>query len=469
MSLPPTYCNPLPLPNYQRGYASRDKAREDWRWLHEERRDFREMADPCVIRWRNRWYLFPSCGLLWWSDDLVNWTYEPIEPDPGYGPTVVEKDGFLYMTANGDRMWRAEHPLGPWTLLGTITDEHGRPTWWNDAMLFVDDDGALYCYHGSGNDGIYVVRLRDDDPTRFAGPRIHCFGFNPEHVWERFGAYNQDPDRGYVEAAWMTKWNGHYYLQYSACGTEWKGYAVGCYVGESPTGPFVPQRRNPILIHRGGLINGCGHHTVFPGPDGSLWCLYTTLVRIEYLYERRVAMDPVGFDEHGEMFIAGPTETPQLAPGINPDPARGNDAGLLPLSVDQPVRASSHAPGREPVYAVDDNIRTWWEAKDGTLPQWLEVDLDREYTVCAARIMFADRGLDYDAGVLPGPYQYRIEGARDGGPWEVLLDRTDNAVDRHIAYDTWEPRLVRRVRLTVLGAPRGMTVGIWEFTVFGRA
>lgn len=483
-----TYCNPLPLPNYQPG-----------RW-HKLRpgytgASFREMADPTVIRWQGRWYLFPSAGLLWHSDDMVNWEHHPIEPvDPGYAPTVVEHGEYLYLSTSwdGSAIWRAKHPLGPWERLGTfghdadnnptwLKDENGEPVRWGDPCLF-SDNGALYCYCNQARpsdpgarykltscDGeIFGVRLRDDDPTRFAEKAVKLFQFNPDHVWERMGEFNQNLHTHILEGPWMNKINGRYYLQYSANGTEFTNYAIGCYTGNKPLGPFTYQKRNPILIHRGGLVNGCAHHSVVEGPNDTYWCFYTTLVGIDYRFERRIGMDPVGFDENGEMFVAGPTETPQFAPGLVSDPAKNdNSPGLIPLSVHTHATASSSAPGRDPSYAVNNHIRTWWEAERSDTPQWLQVDLDFSYEVHAARILFADRGLDYAAGVLPGPYRYVIEGSLDGKEWTMLFDHSKNAVDRHIAYHTFPAQKVRYVRLTVLSAPPGMRIAVWEFTVFG--
>ena len=469
MDLSRTYCNPLPLPEFQRGTFCLDK-KPSVHWQHDVMRDFREMADPTVLYWQNKWWLFPSCGLLWWSDDFVTWHHQAIEPvDPGYAPTVLaSRDGWLYMTACCDKLWRSRHPLGPWELLGQIRDENGQVFRFADPALFEDDDGSIYCYHGLGPDGIYVAKLRRDDLTRFDGPRVHCFAFNTDHAWERFGEHNQDPDLAYIEGGWINKIHGKYYLQYSGPGTEWKNYSVGCYVANGPLGPWRPQVRNPILTHRGGLINGTAHHSIVPGPGGTWWCFYTLLVRIEHRFERRIGMDPVGIDEHGELFVAGPTDTPQCGPGVVPNPSLGNDAGLLPLSVNESVRASSYVSGHEPTHAVDDYIRTWWEARTGG-PEWLWVDLHREYDVAAARTMFGDRGLDYEAGILPGPYRYRIEGSKDDQTWTVLCDQSQNTVDRHIAYDTFTAQRVRYVRLVIEQAPQGMPVSVWEFTVFGRA
>lgn len=482
------YCNPLPLENYPRGRGCKRPGYTG--------KDFREMADPTVIRFDGKWYLFPSAGMLWHSDDMVNWTHRPIEPfDPGYAPTVAVKGDWLYLSASwdGSAVWRARHPFGPWERMGEpghdadgnktwLKDYEGNPVRWGDPCLFVDDDGAMYCYCNlarrtspeenhrwklTPHHGIHVVRLRDDDPSSFAEKPQLAISPDPSRQWERFGEFNQRVEEPVIEGAWMNKINGRYYLQYSSNGTEYRNYAVACFVSDNPLGPFTPQERNPILIHKEGLINGCAHHSIVEGPHGTLWCFYTTLVRINAPYERRIGMDPAGIDENGELFIAGPSETPQLAPGIVEKPQDGNGMGLVPLSVNCPVSASSHVEGHYPMYAVDNYIRTWWQAGNDNLPQWIEVDLEGEYTVHSARIMFADSGLDYKSGIVPGPYAYRILTSLDGCKWEVLLDKSDNKIDRHIAFDAWEARRAKLLRLEILSVPRGMKAAVWEFTVFG--
>ncbi len=479
MKPPATYCNPLPLPNFQRGRVSatsRKGANPGWGWTNPTARvDFREMADPTVIRFDDRWYLFPSAGLLWHSDDMVRWEFRSIEPfDLGYAPTVVEwhdpaGERWLLLTACGSGMWRARHPFGPWEDIGPIRDENDEPSTWADPALFVDDDGALYCYSGLGSDGIYVVPLRADNPAYCASARQSCFAFDPAHLWERAGEFNENIEKSFVEGAWMTKHEGRYYLQYSANGTEWKNYAVGCYIGETPLGPWRYQTRNPILIApRGNFVNGAAHHSIVEGPDGTLWCFYTTLVRIEHAFERRIGMDPAGFDGDGDLFVAGPTETPQLAPGSIPHPAEGNGTGWLPVSVNRFSCASSYAPGREPSFAFDHEIRTWWEAETTDELPWIEVNLDRDWDLTASRICFADRGLDYASGIVPGPYRYRIEGSLDGVSWTLLCDQSTNETDRHIVYDTWTAQPAQMVRLTIIEAPKGMRVGVWEWTLFAQ-
>lgn len=82
---------------------------------------------------------------------------------------------------------------------------------------------------------------------------------HPEkHGWERFGMNNDDTTtlRPFTEGAYMTKHDGKYYLQYGAPGTEFKIYADGVYVGDSPLGPFTYQPHNPMSYKPGGFVQG---------------------------------------------------------------------------------------------------------------------------------------------------------------------------------------------------------------------
>ncbi len=86
------------------------------------------MADPTMLFFKGRWYLFPSSlpGPLWFSDDLVNWKYHNLGLTIAYAPTVAIKGEWLYLTSSGSRMmWRAKHPFGPWEELGSSKDTSG--------------------------------------------------------------------------------------------------------------------------------------------------------------------------------------------------------------------------------------------------------------------------------------------------------------------------------------------------------
>jgi len=464
------YCNPLALESYP--------ARRNVRGSGI---DMLSMGDPSIVRLEDRYYLFASGGMVWISDDLVNWAYHEVTLPGGAmvgAPDVHAFNGMLYLAGNDSALYRSPHPLGPWECLGNFRDQNGATALLFDVHFFVDDDDRFYVYYsGRCIDGIYGVELDPSDPTRFRHAPKHLFGYEKSHLWERYGDRNEYTETSWIEAPYMTKHDGTYYLQYSASGTDWQTYAIGVYTGKHPLGPFTYAPRNPILVHHGGLINGTGHHCVIEGPDGSLWVFYTLLYRNLDRFHRRIGMDPLGFDEHGNMFVRGPSETPQWAPGVKAQPWRGNDSGSMPVSINKfTYAASSERLGRGAVYAFDNNVRTWWEPAANDAAPWLMIDLGcanptdphQEFVIDSARILFSDIHLKLDEGIVPGPYQFKIEVSSDGKEFTLALDKTDNVADKNIEFCEIAPVQCRYVRLTVTGAPKGLPVGIYEFTVFGR-
>ncbi len=251
--------------------------------------------------------------------------------------------GWLYLSASWDcsAIWRARSPLGPWERLGTkacdadgnetwLKDHTGKPVRWGDPCLFSDEDGSLYCYCNLGREvepsaahpwritndvGILGVRLGCRRSQRFAEAPVKLVDFCPEHWWERGGESNHRLDAPVLEGAWMTRHDGRYFLQYSANGTEYRNYAIGCYVSDHPLGPSSPAAQPcPHSSRRFGQRLRAS----FRG-RGAWWRLVVflhDLVRIDHPYERRIAMDPVAFDENGELYIKGPTETPHPVPAV---------------------------------------------------------------------------------------------------------------------------------------------------------
>jgi hypothetical protein len=429
------------------------------------------VADPTVFRHDGTWYLYASACQAWVSSDLLTWEYRRVDtPADVVGPTIEEHNGYFYLSGNGGgAMYRSSGPLGPWEDMGPICDRDGKRVHWADLAFFKDDDGTVYVYHhsgsGVGRDGIFVTPLDPStDFTRTLAPSKSCFSYNPEHIWERWGDRNEFPDIAWIEAPWMTKHNGRYYLQYSGCGTEWTKYAIGVYTSDSPTGPFVYDEKSPILIETGGLLKGTGHHAMAQDDGGNWWMIYHVLFHNSHRFDRRLAMDPVGFDEQGHMFVAGPTETPQLAPGENPTPTSNNDAGWLALSVNKPTKASSSAPGRTPDYSNDNYVRTWWEAAHASLPQSLTVDLQGVFDIHACRLIFSVAGWKK---ARPAPVRYTVEVSNDGETYAIALDRRDADTVRSIDYRQFAPARGRHVRLTVTGGPEGVPIGVIDFALFG--
>jgi xylan 1,4-beta-xylosidase len=454
--------------------------------------DAGRLADPVVIRIQGKYYLYATGGLAWSSDDLVHWDYHQVKmPEGGNiaAPGVFAYQGYVYITGNYTGLFRSRDPLGPFEYFGDFMDENGQRLerglsngWGNggvfDPMIFVDEDDRLYLYYaGRSINGIYGVELDPTDPKNFLGPVEHFFRFETSHIWERYGNRNEYSGVSWIEGPWMTKRNGTYYLQYAAPGTDWTTYAVGVYTGKNPLGPFTYYEGSPILVHRGGLINGCGHHSVVEGPDGTVWAFYTLLYRNwNRMFERRIGMDPVGFDEQGNMLINSPSETPQWAPGIKANPELGNDSMAIQLSEDKSYTVSSEAPGRNAPYAFDNNARTWWAPTVKGAEPWLILDLSsateadpiQEYIVDSARILFTlPAGLSTE-DAEPRIRQYKIEVSSDGETFTTAVDKSKNDTDNAVEFDEVAPIKCRYVKLTITGWPKDLPCGVLEFTVFGK-
>ena len=108
----------------------------------------REAADPSMISFEGRYYIFVSMTLgVWVSDDLVNWENHRLPeelPLYDYATDVRAVEGFVYFSASN-----REHPCdyyrtkdilnGPYEKIGGTF-----PFW--DPNLFRDDDGRIYFY-----------------------------------------------------------------------------------------------------------------------------------------------------------------------------------------------------------------------------------------------------------------------------------------------------------------------------------
>ncbi|NLE12601.1 MAG: family 43 glycosylhydrolase [Clostridiales bacterium] len=473
-----TWCNPLSMPDVHRGT---DSYRMDF--TGEPYRSYRSISDPSVLYHDGKWYLYPSYDMAYVSEDFVNWEYVPCTPPdavdgPRYSPAVVPCGDRFLLTISGERLFIGNTPTGPFEPLGDCIMPNGARFKPCDPGLFRDDDGRIYIYwHGSRTHPVRGVwssltlaaELDANDPCRLLCEPVMLNEFDPEHTWECFGEYNQNTSKGWIEGQWMFKHNGRYYLIYSGCGTEFGAYAMGVYYSDKgPLEGFVYQKKNPLTFNRTGLIKGAGHGSVAHGPNNSIWVFYTTTMCYTHCYERRIGMDRLEVDENGELYCPAITDTPQYGAT---EPEIG-DTGLKPLTVYIRARhrASSHSEGRDSLYALDESMQTWWQPAADDKQPWLLVNLEGDFVIEASRIIWYDVGLDYDNGVLPGPFKYKIEACTslEKEDWTVILNMTENNEDRCIDYRSFKPFKGSAVRLTITGSPEGITPGVISFSVFGK-
>ncbi|BDZ66422.1 family 43 glycosylhydrolase [Agromyces mangrovi Wang et al. 2018] len=340
----------------------------------------REAADPTVVFYRDRYYMFASMTRgFWHSEDLVEWTLQPSETIPAidYAPDVREVDGALLFTASRKtkgRFFRSVDPL-------TDDFEEVAPSdiaFW-DPDTFQDDDGRLYLYWGcSHNRPVSGVEL-DRTTLQSRGEPVPLISADTAtRGWERTGddyvpevrsglsgkimdAYIGDAP--FIEGAYMNRVGDRYYLQYAGPGTQFNTYADGCYVGDGPLGPFEYDPHSPFSSKPGGFITGAGHGSTFQDGHGNWWHVATMRVSVNADFERRIGLFPAGFDEDGVLFCnQNFADFPMRVPDGPFDPWNEASPGWMLLSHRAAAIASSSATGHEPALATDESVRTWWVA-----------------------------------------------------------------------------------------------------------
>lgn len=479
-----TYCNPLSVEEVPAG-----------RWLDCELscvdprnyKDYRSISDPSVVYYEGKWIMYPSYGVAYVSEDFVHWHHVDIGiPHLRYSPAVANFRGKWYLHGHGlSEVYVADEPTGPFTLCGLLTDVNGQVRKAHDSCFLADGD-RLYMYwftsHLPGeNDpdaerisGTMGVELDPEKPWQFLHEPVWINQFDPSVAWQRTGEYNENERMGWVEGQWMYKRGSRYYLMTSGSGTQYGSYANGImYSDEGPLSGFKPQKNhNPFTEKRTGLMRGAGHGCLTEGPNGTLWTFYTSIFCYNYQFERRIGMDPVGIDENGELYCPATTETPQYAPGVLEHPEQGNGTDLLPLTFMRRAFATSAASGRDPIYAADDSVLTWWQPEENDPVKMITFPLEKltAFSVEALRIIWRDIGMETLDGIYPGPIQYVVEYATDGKMenWEMLVDASKNDLDLCVDYRQFAPVHAHGIRLRILGAPKGIQPGLVSLTAFGK-
>lgn len=506
------YCNPLNI-NYRYQFNA-DPRRGGALQI------CREAADPSMICFEGRYYIFASMTLgVWVSDDLAHWENHRLPeelPLYDYAPDVRVMNGYVYFCAsrresNCDR-WRTRDILhGPYEKI-----EGNFPFW--DPNLFVDDDGSVYFYWGCSNvTPIYGVEL-DPGSMLPKGEKIALIEGHPYEIgYERVGEDNallpateeeidakyhafhkmqgvneadipeavrplirgMFSNRPYVEGAWMDKHRGRYYLQYACPGTQYNTYSDGVYVSDGPLGPFTPAENNPYSYKPGGFLPGAGHGSTMRDRQGNWWHTATMRISVNHDFERRVGLWPAGFDADGELFC-------NQRYGDWPMAIAGQDAWRDPawmlLSAHKTATASSCDAGHEPEKAVEENVRTWWRAASNSRNEWLQVDLGKTFDVHAVQVNFADDRIDIPCPgeIRPGSQaryieerdlatQWKLEGSADGETWFVIEDKSDAQTDlSHDLIVREEGFAARYLRLSDLAVPYGQQPCVSGLRVFGR-
>lgn len=511
-----TYCNPLDL-----GYR--------YQHMKEGERiaGFREGADPTLVYFKGKYYLFVSMSAgFWYSDDLLHWDFHA-DPDLliyDYAPDVRQVGEYLYFCASRKGrncpILRTADPLTePFTEVSCSFD------FW-DPDIFCDDDGRVYFYWGCSNTTpIWGVELDPatmepigekrplisgcEEALGYERPgdngivdreasvlykSVHQFyneatgklelppqmaqvpGLNAEVLTAMYNAIGKP----YIEGAFMTKHDGTYYLQYACPGTQYNTYADGVYTAKNPLGPFTLQTSNPFSAVPGGFMTGAGHGSTIADKYGNYWHAATMRISVNHDFERRVGLFPAGFDADGVLFCnQNFADYPHEIPAGKFDAAAVQPCWML-LSYRKAVTASSTAEGSAPANAVNETCRDWWSAGSDKPGEWLCVDLGAESDVRAIQVNMADEKLvvDFPADsygddrktrrieTRPQISHYTVETSLDGETWTLREDVARECSNGYYAYaDGIRARYIR-----VMGGelPYGQTLRISGLRVFGN-
>lgn len=477
-----TYCNPI---NLDYGYTPIPNFSEWGR--------HRATADPVVVNYKGDYYLFSTNQWgYWWSPDLLQWNFvshkflrpwneylngykvydELCAPAVGIIGDTMLVFGSTYTT--NFSIWMSTNPKeNEWK---PLVDSFALGGW--DPSFFTDNDGKLYMYNGSSNRWpMYGIEL-NRQTMQPIGTRKELYVLEPwRYGWQRFGEHMDntflDP---FIEGSHLTKYNGKYYLQYGAPGTEFSGYADGLLTGDHPLGPWTPAS-DPLSMKLGGFMRGAGHGATFQDNHGEYWHISTTVISVKNTFERRLGLWPTGFDKEGKMWCnTAFGDYPHFIPSaVNPgEPNRYSPSkyftGWMLLNYNKPVQASSTLGGYVPNQAVDELIKTCWSARTGAAGEWFQSDLGNVSRVNAIQINYADQNVAADRlGKVNGQYhQYRLFTSVDGKNWTLLVDKSKNQSDvPHDYIELEKPVQARFIRIENSHMPTG-NFALSGFRVFGH-
>ena len=401
--------------------------------------------------------------------DIVNWQHvfisDSVLPIEDYAPGLFVHNNYVYYvgsTHGKGMLYRSANPeTGAWEKVKEIW------SYW-DPAFYVENDN-LYMYYGcSPVDPIYAQVL-DLNTLESKTEVIACLNSDIKtHGWERTGELNELPRNPYIEGAWMTPYNGKYYLQYAGPGTEWKSYADGVYIADSPMGPFTYMKNNPISYKPTGFIGGAGHGSIFT-MGKNYWKAATNAISARHMFERRISFFPSGFDTDGYMY----TNTylgdyPLYLPTTGATNKDKSHPEWMLLSYNKPVTTSSTLTGKSANHLVDEEARTAWVAATNNDSEWVTIDLENSVQINAIQVNFDEYGAT-QKGFSPDVYQsYLIAASHNGTDWYTIVDKSSKKTDTpHDYIEFEEPFEARYIKFMNKDYTVSENLSLRELRVFG--
>lgn len=481
-----TYCNPM---NLDYGYTPIPNFSDEGR--------HRATADPVIVNYKNEYYLFSTNQWGYWhSTNLMNWkflsrkflrpwnvgTYDELcAPAVGIVGDTMIVIGSTY--TKNFTLWMSTNPAtNEWKPLVDSFEIGG----WDPAFFTDPASNRLYMYNGSSNRyPMYGIEL-NRKTFKPVGARQEMYALESwRYGWQRFGEQQDDTFLdAFTEGATCNYYNGKYYFQYGAPGTEFSHYADGVLIGETPLGPWTPQPM-PFSYKPGGFARGAGHGSTFQDADGNWWHTSTIMLSVKNNFERRIGLWPAGFDKDDVIFC---NQAFGDYPYRMPHTGRENAVirigypkkkvastayftGWMLLNYKKPVVVSSTLGNYNANNVNDEDVKTYWSAATANRGEYIQSDVGNISTVNAIQINYADQDVDSATLGKQGPgfyHQYRLYASADGKKWNVITDKSNNKTDVPHDYIELENSIqARYIKLENIHIPTGK-FAISGLRIFGN-
>lgn len=417
-------------------------------------------ADPCILVYRDTFYLYATSGseaTVWRSSDFRNWKLRKLnwptslELPSIWAPAVREgRDGrFYFYTSTDHNIYAgvADHPMGPFTnLLEGDSIFIKNRQWWDkmhsiDADCFIDKDGEIYLYWGSGfefKNGVCAVGVLEDDMSSFKKEPVLI---TPEN---------------YFEGPHMMERDGIYYLMYSDGFYYDSSYQVHYAISDNPEGPFRKGKNNPILKSTtDGLIKGPGHHYTMKAGD-AYYIIYHKHAYPAAMDERRlirqICIDRLEFEADGSIKKIEVSKDGVL---LDFPLSVDNKQAVYPNSVSS---SSTQGEQFDASKAFDKNFGTLWAAEPGSEAAWLMAEFEETIEISSCSPVF-DR--------VMAPYSYRIEYNDGGDKWNLYFEG-ENSEHKEWPFEIERQVHARKLRISIFPGAEYDRVGLWEFNIYSN-
>lgn len=163
-----------------------------------------------------------------------------------------------------------------------------------DPFLFKDDDGKFYIYHVRINNGNFLWAAEFDTSTRKIKSDTLTKCFDLSKIWENV----ENNSYPVMEGPTVIKFNGKYYLFYSANDFRSHNYAVGYAVADSPLGPWKKILDKPIISKE--VVGECGpgHGDVFLDKQGKMFYVFHVHYSNSQPVPRKTRIVPLVADDY---------------------------------------------------------------------------------------------------------------------------------------------------------------------------